>query len=91
MGSMQATQRKEQQRQHQLAATMWRTGEQRPSGCWLARGDRCREFSEQTRLMGGCQQQQPSGSLLNVGLHSRRIFSPLGWLHCSIHALLERH
>jgi hypothetical protein len=55
MRPMQATQRKEQQRQQQLAQAMLGTREQRPSGCWLTRGERRLQIAEQTCLMGGCQ------------------------------------
>jgi len=79
MCSMQAAQREEQQRQQQLAQAMWGTGKQRLRGGWLTRGHRGLQLGKQTRLMGGCQQQEPSGSFLNLRFFSCQIFFPHGW------------
>ena len=55
MGSMQATQRKEQQGQQQLAAALRGTREHRAGSCQLTRGDRRLQGGQQPRLIGGCQ------------------------------------
>ncbi len=86
---MQVAQRKEQQRQQQLAEATRGTREQRPSGCWLTRGYRRLQIAEQTRLMGGWK------SITALRLPPQRWFARLpdffpAWLAALLHPCVAR-